>query len=90
MNYPTIDNLQQIIAHAHNQVVTALWISASMITALLSFICISLNFKRTALCFALIYSAILCMIKSGFSDLIGPLGCITATIGLIFSINKKR
>jgi hypothetical protein len=81
---PSLETINQIIAQAHDQVVLGLIISAGMLVAILSFLFMALNLRHLALCFAFIYSGLLCFIECGLSEIIGPLGCIITSLGLIF------
>jgi hypothetical protein len=82
--------LLKVLQAAHDQVATALWLSAGMLCAFAAIACIALAWRRAALAFGLLYSLTLCFVRNGHAQILGPLGCAWALIGLFWPRGKVR
>lgn len=81
--------LQDILAAARAQVVTALWLSAGMICAIASVLCQAVGLRRTSLACGFLYSSTLCFVHNGHAQILGPVGCSAALLGLVWPARKS-
>jgi hypothetical protein len=81
--------LQQILAAAHAQVATALWLSAGMLCAVAAVLCSAAGWRRTGLGCGFLYSSTLCFVHNGHAQILGPVGCTCAAIGLIWPARRR-
>jgi hypothetical protein len=95
MNYPGAgpegidpDKLRYVLTTVHAQVVVALWLSAGMILAFASLVCIAFRLRRAALCFGCGYSLTLFFVHNGHALILGTAGCATCVIGLLWPAKK--
>lgn len=76
--------LGELLGAAHDQVVTAIWLSVGMLCAFGAIAGIALNRRRAALVFGFCYSLTLCFVRNGHAKILGPAGCAVAFIGLLW------
>jgi len=82
-------NLAQVLAAARDQVATALWLSAGMLCAIAAVACQAAGLRRTGLGCGLLYSATLCFVHNGHAQILGPLGCAIAAVGLAWPARNR-
>ena len=82
--------LQQILAAAQAQVATALWLSAGMVCAVATVLCTAAGWKKAALGWGFVYSFTLCFVHNGHAQILGPLGCTCAALGLVWPKKRPR
>ncbi len=75
--------LQEILSVVHEQVTTALWLSAGMVLAVAQTVLVAFGLRRAALSCALLYCASLCFVRNGHAQILGPMGCAAAVSGLL-------
>lgn len=78
----------KVLQEAHDQVTTALWLSAGMLCAFAAIGCMALAWRRAALAFGFFYSLSLCFVRNGHAQILGPLGCAWALMGLFWPRRK--
>ena len=76
--------LLQVLNTVHDQVATALWLSAGMLCAFGTIGCIALAWRRAALVCGFLYSLTLCFVRNGHAQILGPIGCALALIGVLW------
>ena len=91
MSYPAAtpeaidpEKLRYVLTTVHAQVVVALWLSAGMIFAFASLLCIAFGWRRPALCLGCGYSMTLFFVHNGHALVLGTAGCAVAVIGLLW------
>ena len=82
--------LQQILEAAHAQVATALWLSAGMLCAVAAILCGAAGWRKTALGCGFLYSCTLCFVHNGHAQILGPVGCTGAVLGLVWPQKRSR
>ena len=80
--------LGRILAAAHEQVATALWLSAGMLCALAALFSSALRWRRAALGWGFAYSLTLCFVHNGHAQILGPIGCTAAAVGLFWPARR--
>ncbi len=80
--------LHAVLDAVHEQVATALWLSAGMLCAFAAIGCIAFAWRRAALCCGLLYSATLCFVHNGHAQILGPVGCGIALMGFFWPARK--
>jgi hypothetical protein len=81
--------LREVLSLAHDQIVTALWLSAGMVCAFGAIVAIALGWRRIALAGGFFYSTTLCCVRNGHAEILGPLGCAIALTGFFWP-RKRR
>lgn len=83
---PEIDpeKLARVLTTVHAQIVTALWLSAGMLLAFAAIICVTFNWRRSALVCGFCYSVTLFFVHNGHAQILAPAGCAIALIGLLW------
>jgi hypothetical protein len=84
-----LGKLHQILTLAHDQVVTALWLSSGMVCAFGTIAGIALGWRRAALVGGFLYSLTLCGVRNGHAQILGPLGCAMAFTGFFWPRRKR-
>ena len=80
--------LADVLNTVHQQVATALWLSAGMLCAFAAIGCIALAWRRPALCWGFLYCATLCFVHNGHAQILGPVGCGIALTGFFWPQKK--
>jgi hypothetical protein len=60
-----------------------------MLCAFGTIACIALGLRRTALVFGFAYSASLCFIHNGHAQILGPVGCTAALLGIFWPVRRS-
>jgi hypothetical protein len=76
--------LQEVLGAVHEQVATALWLSAGMLLAFGAISFMALGWRRAALFAGFLYSLTLCFVHNGHAQALGPLGCAIAITGFLW------
>jgi hypothetical protein len=79
-----VQRLHEVLGAVHDQIATALWLSAGMVLALGAITGIALGCRRAALIAGFLYSTTLCFVHNGHAQLLGPLGCAVALTGFLW------
>jgi hypothetical protein len=89
---PGIDplRLEQVLTEVRAQVAAALWLSAGMLLAFGSTVCLAAGWRRPGLCCALGYAVTLWFVPNGHAQVLGPLGAAVALAGLARPNRRDR
>ena len=82
-------HLLEILNIVHEQVSTALWLSAGMVCAVGAIVALAVGFRRIALVGGCFYSLSLCFVHNGHAQVLGPIGCAAALTGLLWPRGRK-
>lgn len=81
--------LHEVLRAAHEQVATALWLSAGMVFAFGAILAVALGWRRTSLFAGFLYSSTLCFVHNGHALLLGPLGCAVSLTGFLWPRRRR-
>ena len=81
--------LQELLGAVHDQVATALWLSAGMLFAFCAISCTAIGLRRPALVAGFLYSLTLCFVHNGHAQALGPLGCAMALTGYLWPRHNR-
>jgi hypothetical protein len=82
--------LRDVLAIVHEQVATALWLSAGIVAAVAGSVCIAFGWRKAALVLAFLYGLTLCFVHNGHAQLLGPLDCAISLTGFLWPTHRTR